>query len=394
MPQHLEDIELEEVSLVDKGANQHAHVVLMKAETKREGSKDYPRRDYAYAPDGASTWKLRLTSEPGGDPDPRIVGAAVAALGPGFRGQKVDIPADDLSAVKRKVLSAWLKANPDKTRADAPAVVKSLDDEMSIFDSVSESINKAMSFREAVNNDVATDKINDMMEAFHRSIASIMYDDAVSNKSAAVAESAAQFHAAVAALSKEYEMSDNTDELMQKISKLEEDLAASQEANTKLTADLEAATNPADGAGDDAEVNKADLPEPVRKALEEAEELKKRADEQAERIQKMEDAAFEKSWIEKAGNSDIGSLMYRIAKHDAELADQAHELVKGMNAAIAEGSLFKSFGSDGDATVETAEDKIDKMADEYAKEHKVSKAVAISKVVEQNPDLYAEHRSH
>lgn len=82
--------------------------------------------DYAYVPDPqkSSTWKLRLTNTPGGKPDTRIVGAAVAALGKGFRGQKVQIPAKDLPKVKRKVRAAWLEANKDKTRDDLPEILK------------------------------------------------------------------------------------------------------------------------------------------------------------------------------------------------------------------------------------------------------------------------------
>lgn len=96
------------------------------AVTKSEGSNgDFPASDYAYVPDSnmSSTWKLRLTSTPGGDPDSGIVGAAVAALGAGFRGNKVDIPAADLPSVKAKVKAAWVKANPDKGEEDMPSVI-------------------------------------------------------------------------------------------------------------------------------------------------------------------------------------------------------------------------------------------------------------------------------
>lgn len=96
--------------------------------TKREDGKDFPASAYAYVPDVAkpSTWKLRLTRTPGGGPDAGIVGAAVAALGKGFRGQKVQIPAADLGTVKAKVRSAWRKANPGKKSEDIPAAIKEM----------------------------------------------------------------------------------------------------------------------------------------------------------------------------------------------------------------------------------------------------------------------------
>lgn len=78
---------------------------------KTEGGEVFLASDYAYVPDPEkpSTWKLRLTATPGGEPDARIVGAALAALGPGYRGNKVEIPEADLAGVKNKVRSAWKK---------------------------------------------------------------------------------------------------------------------------------------------------------------------------------------------------------------------------------------------------------------------------------------------
>lgn len=95
-------------------------------ELKSESSGKHPASDYAYVPEGdkSSGWKLRLTAKPGGKPDARIVGAAVAALGKGFRGHKVEIPAKDRPAVIAKVRSAWLAANPKKTKADLPSVLQ------------------------------------------------------------------------------------------------------------------------------------------------------------------------------------------------------------------------------------------------------------------------------
>ncbi len=96
--------------------------------TKSEGAAgNFPAGDYAYVPDStkSSTWKLRLTATPGGDPDPHIVGAAAAALSPGgFRGQKVQIPSADLPKVKAKVAAAWKKANSDKKPDEMPDSLK------------------------------------------------------------------------------------------------------------------------------------------------------------------------------------------------------------------------------------------------------------------------------
>jgi len=164
VPQRLTKMTIDRVSLVDKGANQRQFAILKRdtptavgqawaaglgsgmtsnpswleaiakrvaaligiaKASKTEDGQDFPASDYAYVPDPdkPSTWKLRLTSSPGGDPDPGIVGAAIAALGKGFRGNKVQIPADDLAKVKAKVRAAWKKAHPDAEEGDMPEVI-------------------------------------------------------------------------------------------------------------------------------------------------------------------------------------------------------------------------------------------------------------------------------
>ena len=100
-------------------------IIGVSKDGKTQGGVEYPKGDFAYTPDDVpSHWKLRLTSAPGGKPDARIVGAAVAALGKGFRGKKVQIPAEALSGVKARVRAAWLAANKDKGAEDMPSVLK------------------------------------------------------------------------------------------------------------------------------------------------------------------------------------------------------------------------------------------------------------------------------
>ena len=90
--------------------------------TKKQGDETLKASDYAYVPDPdkPSTWKLRID-------DARHVAGAVAALGPGYRGQKVDIPAEHLDAVKAKVNAAHKKFFGDNgTKVDKSKVLKAL----------------------------------------------------------------------------------------------------------------------------------------------------------------------------------------------------------------------------------------------------------------------------
>jgi len=97
------------------------------AVTKSEGDAgDFPASDYAYVPDPEqpSTWKLRLTATPGGEPDAAMVGAAAAALSPGgFRGNRVEIPDADRADVVAKVRAAWEKANPGRDPSEMPEAI-------------------------------------------------------------------------------------------------------------------------------------------------------------------------------------------------------------------------------------------------------------------------------
>lgn len=93
--------------------------------TKREDDEDFPAEAFAYVPDPdrPSTWKLRLWDSLEEKVTRAQVGRALAALGPGgFRGNRVEIPAADLPAVRRKILAAWRSVHePD---AEVPEVLK------------------------------------------------------------------------------------------------------------------------------------------------------------------------------------------------------------------------------------------------------------------------------
>jgi len=92
---------------------------------KIENGQSYPKEAYAYTPsDAPGSWKLRLWESPEEKATAAQVGRAVAALGAGFRGEKVEIPDADLPAVKAKVRAAWKQANPDKKPADMPDAIR------------------------------------------------------------------------------------------------------------------------------------------------------------------------------------------------------------------------------------------------------------------------------
>ena len=102
---------------------------MVTAETQNfqtRNGKKFHRGDFFYTPSAdPSTWKLLKSGTPGAEPDAAHVGAAVAALGAGYRGQKVDIPAADRPGVLRKVRAAWKHLHPDAAPKDVPEVLQS-----------------------------------------------------------------------------------------------------------------------------------------------------------------------------------------------------------------------------------------------------------------------------
>ena len=99
MTTYLPDVETRTYT-VDTGSN----AVLLEV-TKRENGYDWSARWYLYVPDSnkPSTWKLRIGQLVNGKPQitRSQLGAAAAALGKGFRGQKVQLPGD----AKKKAIS-------------------------------------------------------------------------------------------------------------------------------------------------------------------------------------------------------------------------------------------------------------------------------------------------
>lgn len=75
---------------------------------KTEGGKEFPSSDYLVVEDSEkpSTWHLRITKEPGGEPDRSMMGAAAAALTSpsGHRGNRYEGPGKDTAIRKLRAL--------------------------------------------------------------------------------------------------------------------------------------------------------------------------------------------------------------------------------------------------------------------------------------------------
>lgn len=76
---------------------------------KTEDGKQYPPSAYLYVPDPdkPSTWKLRIWEDPEKKITVAQLGRAAAALGPGFRGNQVELEPDERRAAARKLIRLY-----------------------------------------------------------------------------------------------------------------------------------------------------------------------------------------------------------------------------------------------------------------------------------------------
>ena len=144
------------------------------------------------------------------------------------------------------------------------------------------------------------------------------------------------------------------------------------------------------------DVNKADLPEPLRKRFE---EMEKRAEE-AERLAKAEREAREWEGFQKRAESlphvgerdkvaEILKAAYGVSKENGEALEAT---LKAANEQIEKGRLFDEMGRDGNRGQSDAMTAVNKRAEEIRKaDPALTEAQAFDKALQENPAAYAEY---
>ena len=329
-----------------------------KQATRTEGGRQFPASDYAYVPDreSPSTWKLRLTSTPGGDPDPRIVGAAVAALGEGFRGNRVQIPSNQRAAVVARVRRAWLRANPNRGRDDLPDVLKSM--EVNAMELTKEELQKKI-------------------------------DEATAPLTAKLAKS--EFMASLTDVQKTHYngLGDEDKEAFEK-------MAPEQREKVAADAVKKAQENDEVLLVDGASIRKSEVGEGVF-AFMKAQQAK--ADEAVKKAEKLEADALQKSYENRAETelpnltgtkAEKAEMLKAIDAMPEAAREKQLEMLKAADAAMAKS--FTEIGQGGGGAETEAGDKLEKMAKELAAKDSISYAKAYTQVLEtpEGNKLYAQ----
>jgi hypothetical protein len=355
MATNLHDVVVTEVSLVDKGANQHAHVLLYKSDGDAipDEVEAYLKRDFsaearkdaaktgAAMPDGS--FPIENTSD---------LHNAVRAIG----------RAKDPTAARRHIIS----------RAKALGATGSLPDDWKVSKSEFE---------------VAA-------EAFHKAIVGVLGDDV--EKIAAVNEYADEFRKHVDGVLPSTSKGTNTmttpdpvallakaeadkAQLQSEVSVLKSILSLSAPyrdyvITKNLTGDSLAAFVKKTDKEKDAEMEDekdkmekralASLPEAIRKQLEDGQKA-------AERIAKMEDEAALVAFGKRATDAGLpeteGVTLQKAHGGDAEAITKLLGFIKGLNEQVRVGGLFKTYGSSPAQAGGTAYDQITAAAQELMK---------------------------
>ncbi len=476
MTTRLTNLRVDEGSLCEKGANQRAAVMLfkrapvVKTATKTEAGQDYPAEAYAYVPDSEtpSTWKLRLWEDPEKKETAAQVGRAVAALSPGgYRGNRVEIPAEDLPKVKAKVKAAWKRTHPDASDADVPDVLKKEGGVLGGLQRMVQAIGKRLGWTEAdvenVTLEVAKDLAEDdgattfgeelaeeQREAKYREVESELWDlvwllrDAIGNtlrdetadRQALIQQSLDEFKGTILAALPAW-LAGNTTvaKVGRKISadRLQRMKDAHQmlgeiiaEAEQDTTEPAATKTQKNDNRGVDklpeTKIDKAALPEDVRKYLEELEkkaqdleakgnqvpeevtkqldDLKKRADQAEEALRKERDERLTKEFVAKAAGfknlpvkpEEFGPVMKSLAEKDPENYAKVEAALKAADEAAGKAGLLGEIGSSAAPAGGTAMAKLEGAAQELRKsDPNLSKEQAVAKALEQHPELYEDY---
>ncbi|WP_196607437.1 hypothetical protein [Pectinatus frisingensis] len=410
MPNKLINMQIKEVSAVDKAANGHKFLIMKKAysdeerksmadsgEAEPDGS--FPIKTAQDVKNAVHDWGRAGSKE---SDKAHIIRRAKAI------GAEDSLPDDWKGGKKDNMAKRILKKISDILKDDHYLQVSDADTP----------VTGAQDFNTAYKNgalDAQKDcELDGLISALWVSIDSILDDDSTVDKVTPITSSMNQFMAAL--------MSNKTiNKAGRKISA--DRLNALKEMHKKLTDLIAGAYDSNDGLGDDTVAKgfkeghpegcmcddcvskreqlkkSAELDNTVDSAIQKRmSDLEKRNKDLEESIKKQKDEAETKEYIKKAASftnigikaDEFGPILKSMANSDPEGYKKLDAVLKCANEQIAKGALFSERGADGEGTAEITK-RVEGMAQEIKKRDNCTIEKARSTVYRENPDLYREY---
>lgn len=145
-----------------------------------------------------------------------------------------------------------------------------------------------------------------------------------------------------------------------------------------------------------------EIPKEIKATLQtlwkENEDMVKKAEVLEAMVKKQEDEKLTEKYVAVAKSfkslaikpEEFGAVLKEIAQKAPDSISMIEEVLKGADEAVTQGGIFKEVGSSARGTA-NAMDKIEKKAEEIMVNQKISKAEAITKALEEDPNLYNEY---
>ncbi len=186
------------------------------------------------------------------------------------------------------------------------------------------------------------------------------------------------------------------DEILEKLEEQDEELAeAVQNKFEEFTEKVEEKKEDSSEEGE--EIDKSNLPEDVRKQIEQMEDKLEKTETMArkEREKRLE-VEFNKrakEYDELGKVEKISSLLRKADEVGDDFLEDLESILQSAKERISEGDLFKEAGDSGDE-IEDPVSELEKKAKEYRENHSDVDTIekAKVKILEQNPDLYDAYR--
>ena len=256
--------------------------------------------------------------------------------------------------------------------------------------------------------------LSELIWALRDSIDSIVDDDAVQDKTSAIATSLTQFLQALKdkqVIKAGKKMSTTRLQALKNAYKAIGGIIAEADDSNK---EPPAGDNVNKKEGDDTVpkddvIKMEDLPEEIQKMVADYPELKKQADKATELEKKLTDTQAElakakdedltKQFTTKAAGLDalpvkadeLGPVMKALADKDPENFAKLEGVLTAANEAVKKGALFSEAGRGGATTGGAVEKMNAKVAEMVSKDAGMTKEKAFTKVMHDNPELYAEY---